>query len=351
PHMNRSPSIVHLNTLKNKIDNIKTSFLHDKWPQYKIFGLNMSSDYPFGDRFPSGHGGTDLIFTCLPAAPVSIPWDEIEAVYTSIYRTKDNKPAWYLYQFNGFYFIRYTDTADFYIEGQTIACHILDKQLEDTNTMNLLPTVLALWLEFRGIPCLHASAVVVNDHAVAFLANSGQGKSTIAASFLQAGYPLLTDDKLPLEQQNGEFMGRPGFPLIRIFPEVAEHFLGGNQGLDVVMPGFPKRVAHVEHDAFGRFCHSPRPLACIYLLERGDTETPLHKTMFTPVSPRDAVIELIRFDFTTRVNEVLGFSADRLEFFSQLARCIPVRRITYPNGHEYLPEVCDAILRNLQQIE
>ena len=64
---------------------------------------------------------------------------------------------------------------------------------------------------------------------------------------------------------------------------------------------------------------------------------------------RDAVIELIRYDFTARINAVLGFSVDRLDFFSQLTRSVPMKRLTYPTGHDRLPEIRIAILKDLEK--
>ncbi len=53
------------------------------------------------------------------------------------------------------------------------------------------------------------------------------GKSSLAASFMQNGHPLLTGDILPLEQNtDGAFFARPGYPIMRMWPEEALRFLG-----------------------------------------------------------------------------------------------------------------------------
>lgn len=330
------------------IEGYKRKAALDDWPIYQTFGLNVASDYTFGDRLPLGQGNVDILFTCQETVPIAIKWDGIEPVYTSIYRTKDNKPAWFLYQIEEYYVARYTGSIDFYISAEAIIGHILNVELRDAYTMDFLPTVLALWLEFQGIPCLHASAVVVNDHAIAFLADSGQGKSTLVTAFLQAGFPLLTDDKLPLDEKDGIFWGRSGTPFIRLFPEIAGMLVDDYQKLDLVLPGFTKRVAHIESDLLRSFSHVPKPLACIYILDRNSIEKPEQKTIINSISQRDAVIELIRFGFTTHINEVLGFSIDRMNFYSRLAASIPVKRLSYPTGHGHLPEVRSTILKDLE---
>jgi len=78
----------------------------------------------------------------------------------------------------------------------------------------------------QGIEPLHCTAVVVNGGAVGFLGDCGYGKSSLAAAFLQAGYPLLTDDLLVLKEEGRHFLAYPSFPRIKLFPEMAEAFLG-----------------------------------------------------------------------------------------------------------------------------
>jgi len=333
--------------LAQEFESIHKQAVQNAWPMYQLFGLKMASDYPFGSRIPQGQGEMELVFTCQDTAPIAIAWNELEPVYTSIYRTKNNEPAWFLYQIEEYYVAHYTDSIDFYISRQAIIGHILNLELKDSYTMIFLPIILVLWLEFQGIPCLHGSAVVVNEHAVAFLADSGQGKSTLTTAFLQAGFPLLTDDKLPLDERDGGIWARSGTPLIRFFPEVAEMLVEDHRELDLILPGFTKRVAHIERDAQGRFCPIPMPLACLYILERNGMEDAEQKITICSLSQREAVMELIRYDFTTRVNAALGFSVARLGFYSKMAASIPVKRLSYPTRYDRLLEVRSAILEDL----
>ena len=335
--------------LARQFESVRNEALQNAWPAYQIFGLKMSSDYPFGNRLPHGQGGAEIVFTCRDTAPIPMGWDEMEPAYTSIYRTKTGEPAWYLYRIEEYYIAHYTDSIDFYISRQAMIGHILNLDLKDFYTLDYLPTVLALSLDFQGIPCLHASAVAINDRAIAFLADSGRGKSTLATAFLQAGFPLLTDDKLPLDEKDGKFWGRPGTPSIRFFPEVAEMLVGDHRELDLVLPGFTKRVAHIERDAQGSFCPASMPLVCVYILDRADAESSESKTTIRSLPPRDAVMELIRYDFTARVNAALGFSVARLGFYAKMAAVIPVKRVSYPAGQGRLPEVRSAILEDLER--
>src|SRR5689334_16113341 len=61
--------------------------------------------------------------------------------------------------------------------------------LEDAATY-LLGPVMGFVLLLRGIVCLHASAVIIGDQAIALLGPAGSGKSTTAAAFSKLGYTV-----------------------------------------------------------------------------------------------------------------------------------------------------------------
>ena len=58
--------------------------------------------------------------------------------------------------------------------------------------------VTGLAIQLQGDFVLHAAAADVGGFAVAMVADHGYGKSTLAAFFLREGYPLLSDDMLPV---------------------------------------------------------------------------------------------------------------------------------------------------------
>jgi hypothetical protein len=65
-------------------------------------------------------------------------------------------------------------------------------------------TVSSFILTLRGTTILHASAVAVDGGALAFVGQSGRGKTTVAALLCVAGAELVTDDVLAV---------RPGPPV------------------------------------------------------------------------------------------------------------------------------------------
>jgi hypothetical protein len=99
---------------------------------------------------------------------------------------------------------------------------------------------------------------------------------------------------------------------------------------------------------FGLFCDLPQHLACCYLPQRRDPAESKADIEISPISPRDAVIELVRHSFSARMVSAVGLASKRLGFFTQMARQIPMHRVVYPSDFEHLPAVRDAILADLQ---
>ena len=105
------------------------------------------------------------------------------------------------YRANGGYLLRFPDLADFQVsaDGLSVTCLPAPEVSEATSQHLYLNQVLPLVLSKLGKLVFHASAVEVDDGAVVFAAESGRGKSTLAASFAVSGSRFLTDDGLVVE--------------------------------------------------------------------------------------------------------------------------------------------------------
>ena len=138
----------------------------------------------------------NLTFTCAWWSRSQAIGQGCDLTYISPYKTKDGESILYVYRKPACDVLHFTDVADFYVWPDRIVCYQLQRAYRYQVETWLVGAVLALWLEQKGIPVMHASAVVVEDCAVAFLASSTGGKSCIAAALMQYGCPLLTDDAL-----------------------------------------------------------------------------------------------------------------------------------------------------------
>jgi hypothetical protein len=302
---------------------------------HRLFGITLASDFPFAANLPAGEGRPDLTFAVRSRAPASVPW-----------QAEGGTSAFRLCRAAELEALQEPGLLDFYLWPGRIACHLLDPRYRFLVELRLLGSVLAYWLERRGRPSLHASAVAVNGRAAAFLSPHGAGKTGLAAALMRTGCELLTDDLLPVEERGDAFHGLPGYPQMRMWPDEALHMTGACAGLPRVHPELSKRRVPVGPDGFGTFCGSALPLACLYLPERQpDRRAPVE---IREVSPRDALIELVRHSFLPHLVEAAGLQPARFDLFARLVRSVPVRRLRYPSGFDRLPGVAEALLRDLE---
>jgi len=100
----------------------------------------------------------------------------------------------------------------------------------------------------------------------------------------------------------------------------------------------------------GAFCDRPQPLAALYLLERRDPTQHGTTIDMTPVSRAEALVALIRHCFATQLLSALTHQRRRAALLVPLVQRVPVRRLVYPAGFEYLPRVRQSILDDLKTV-
>ncbi len=304
---------------------------------HRVFGLTLGSEVPFGNRLGEGGGPpADLVFSYGP--PGAVLPDNASCLYRGT--------NLHLFRAPGREVLRVTDVADFHLWPDRIVAHPAAAEAGPLIEIHLLGTVFSYWLERRGLVTLHASAVAMGGRAAVFSSTHGGGKTGVAAALLQAGHPLLSDDLLPIEEREGRFLGRPGYPQLRMWPDEATHFLGHYEHLPVIHPELSKRRIPVGPGGLGTFHGAPLPLACIYLLERRTEGEALD---IRDVSPRDALIELLRQSFTPRLVEAAGLQPARFHQLSNLVLQVPVKRLRYPSGFGRLPWVAEAVRLDLER--
>jgi hypothetical protein len=314
---------------------------------YRVFGVTFASDYPFATPLLPGEGAASFSFTCVDRAPLAAGLEERSLLYASHYRDEAGNCLWRIYRMAGCEVMCSADVAEFYLWPDRIVCHRLrpaeDREHQEADgcviEASFLSSVLAYWLEGRGVPALHASAVALQDGAVAFLSDSGNGKSGLAAALVQARHPFLADDILALSAKDGRWLAQPGFPAMRMWPDEAEFFLGGFETLARVHPRLAKRRLPIGAGSWGAFCDAAQPLACLFVPERRDPADPRDDITLTRIAPRDAVIELVRYSFAARLVQSAGMQPRRLDLLVDISRRVPMYRLSYPYGFAHLGRV------------
>ncbi len=313
---------------------------------YRVYGIALASDFPFRTPLVRADEDRDLTFTRVWSAPTDLMWDAGEPVFESQYVTDDGEPHVRLCRHDGLDVFHHAGVADYYVWPDRIVCHQHDEGATDVVELFFLSLLAGFWLECRGTVALHASAVNVNGQAVVFLATNTGGKTSLSTTLMQAGHSLLTDDFLAVTVSEQTAVGHPGFPQMRMWPDLADHFLGGHAHLPLVLPNTDKRQIPVQTGGLGSFCSEARPLSRLYLpLRVDDPGAPIR---VEPVPPQQALIELVRESFLGTVLEKAGLHRERFARLASLVGQVPMSRLTYPSGLDRLPDVRAAILADME---
>ena len=293
--------------------------------------------------------------------PLSLPrledsnFPEIElrigssSLFSNVIQDATLKPGpagWYQYAplRDGSTYLRCQGLAEFLVsaDGQRITCGRLGPTSREVFHVYLGPA-LSFALVKRGLEPLHSTSVVINGSAVALLGSSGFGKSSLAASFLDAGYQLLTDDILLLREDSERFYGYPGLPRIKLFPKVAREFLKANLGGVPMNNGAQKLVMPLSENQIYR---AAAPLKAIYVLNSPRNVFRKQRISMVRLSQREAFLALLRNTY----NRLL-IDSERLQrqfaAVIQLVAKVPVAMVSYPRVLTSLPEVRELILSEI----
>jgi hypothetical protein len=315
--------------------------------RYRVYGLTLETSFRFANDLHDGPGddAADLRFSCRrrPAKGPVLPGLRLLADDPT---QVDGQPYCSVLEFRGGHLLRFTQVADFVLTEHEIVCYVheaLAPELVATVVeLRLLGPTLALWLELHGTLALHASAVAVDDVALGFISHGQGGKSSLAASLLEQGHTLLTDDLLAVTTTPTGPVAHPGFATMRMWPAEARRFAGDIAHLDVAHPFYDKRRVPVGGPGgFGAACTGSRPLSALYVLERGDRDDPPYS--FSPLSSRDALPHLLRHS-TAPFLSTVGLAPARLMRLVGLLHDVPVRHLRHVTSHEALPDLTRAVL-------
>lgn len=191
--------------------------------------------------------------------------------------------------------------------------------------------VIATLLFLRGFLVLHASAVKMDDYAVAFLGYSGIGKSTLAMAMNNQGYPLITDDILVIQTDEDKSLVLPGLPQTKLSSEMIS-IMWNNQEIPKIILGPEERF----HCTTPNFYSEILPLKRVYIIEE-DVNSYIENPM-----PQEALMELIHNSYCF----ILFQNKDKLLNFKQCSKLmddVKIRSLKVNKSLEGLSELVEKI--------
>ncbi len=236
-------------------------------------------------------------------------------------------------------------------DGARIVCAPIVGLAKEILRRLLISQLLPWAWSLQGYAVLHAGAVVLPEGAVAFVAPSGHGKSTLTGAFGREDAPILTDDTLLVDaprQGHEDLRAYPGYPSVRLLADsLSSLFPERKAGRDDAVRTGPdhKDDIHLD-DSSVPFAHESAPLRAVYFLERGATDAPIQ---ITPLSARESYLALVQSAFHLDLNDADEYKR-HFDRFARIARRLPARRVDYPSDLERLGELTRALREDVRRL-
>lgn len=235
--------------------------------------------------------------------------------------------------------IRFRGLADFVVspDGRLVRCipvpGLSQAALEHLYRNQVYPLALSK----LGKLVVHGSAVEHGTGAIAFLGESGRGKSTLAAAFALRGQPFLTDDALVIERaDNNEFLAHPSPPSLRLWADSRDFLLKNDFQLAPSVEYTSKdrllADARLEH------CLEPRTLNAVYFLGDGSAA----EVTVRPINPAQAMMKWVNYSFLLDVMDPTLIKSN-FEKVADLANNLACFELDYPRKFDTIDQVVAAI--------
>ena len=231
--------------------------------------------------------------------------------------------------------------GDFMIaaDGSAVSC----RRLQGPPTRWQRPLygqVLPLAATLQGLEPLHASAVEFDQHAFAFVAASGTGKTSLATHLTALGARMLADDVVALEARAGGVIAHPGVPTANIAAEQLA-LLSSEQRRRL---GAPLARGEKVQISLADRADGPLALTGLFFLARSGRIRTLKLERLQPPEPR----ELLGATFMAHVSEPQRLCR-QLSVCARIAEEVPVFRLLAPAAVS-APELASTLKDELSRL-
>jgi hypothetical protein len=203
----------------------------------------------------------------------------------------------------------------------------------------LLGTLFVVLCQQRGLLPLHASAVSSGQGVVAFLARSGQGKSSLAAHLAQRGFRVLGDDVCLIDTQTDQAMVIPAAPWLKLWRNSLQILGRQADGLERVFSEDDKYRLPLQNVL------QPEPIRKLVFLESDERSV----TDIQEVTAIEAIPLLMNLTHQAYVLEATGQRQESFLRCSRVSSQARAYRLIRPWGLPYLQSTVDLLEKFLLQ--
>jgi hypothetical protein len=303
---------------------------------YSVYGLRVRTTIPL--TIPELPGESSWDIDVLAGDPLLFEESVRNVPLNSDWAQAHPLPGRWIYA-------RLKGTFDFLIspDGSQVFYRSLGELSATSFETYLLGLLMKAVFIKRDIQSLHASSVVVDGKAIAFLGSNGFGKSSLAACFVSAGYPLLTDDLLRLDWDTGCIWAYAGPACLKLLSDSRQRLDGSSAGIPMD-PAAEKWLFRVTGDLQGQI---RRPLAAIYCMIGPERAREAKRIVIDTLERRDALHEILCGTHTDRVVEPDRVTSP-FDAAKRIVETVSVRRLAYPWELALLSDVRNAILADVR---
>jgi hypothetical protein len=237
--------------------------------------------------------------------------------------------------------ITYSDTGVYDVtrDGGTITWYRPSDADEVNARLDIVGTLLPFALHLTDRLVLHGSSVAFDGGAVAFLAPSGTGKSTLAMGLTTAGARFLSDDAVPVRIDGAGAFAAPGVPSPRFREDSFKRFSDLLPSAAIPSCGKLTMSERLGDDLVET---REQPLAAIYVLRPVQPEAGARATRIA-MPPIAATMALVQ---NAKLAKLLwGEESERLlHLVAEVSRRVPIWTLDVPRDLDLLPGVVERLL-------
>ena len=262
----------------------------------------------------------------LPTKPFHYYTVDDDTVWTEFHRSGDG------------YILRFPDLADFEVsaDGKEVVAYPAGEDDDATVEHLYINQMVPLALSRQGRPTFHASVVTVPGGVVAFLGQSGMGKSTLAASFALNGSSFLSDDALLVEETNSGCEVQPSHPSIRLWEDSVDQLVDANSSTSIPI-SYSTKARLLAGDAL-TYSAEPQRLLAAYVLESNDAAEVAIRTL----SGLDRHMAWVHNSFLLDIEDP-ELLKQHFDWTHRISSAVATFALDYPRDYGNLPDVRNAV--------